>query len=258
MHKKIIRGIVFFITLFYAFMCFAQAKETIHFGVLYFYPPFIYSNKIGFDISLASALCQEMSADCTFQAMSLEDAQKNLKANKIDALISAVSITEDRQKIYNISLPYLVANAGLVGLRHRHYPSTLDGLKIGVVRASTFERYLANTPGLKAQIISYAFAPDSIDALGKAEIDLVLMDAPIADYWVKHSNGRLFFIDDAFVIPFDKGYGILTPKNNTRLVGEINNALKTLVKDGQYAKLFSLYFGMDKEDYVEIPNWMKA
>lgn len=258
MPQKIMKWIIFGISVLSFHVGISQANEPIHFGILYFYPPFVYNSKVGFDIALAQDLCKEMQAQCVFTPMSLENAQKSLKTNQIDALISAVSITTDRQKIYNITKPYLIGHAAFIGLADKHYPLTLDGLKIGVVHASTFERYLENTPGLKAKIIPYAYATDSIAALGKNEVDLVLIDAPVGEYWVNHSDTRLAFIGEPFSIPFDQGYGILISPSNPQLRDEMNQALIHVTSDGRYQRLFTLYFGSDKNHYVAVPGWMKV
>ncbi|RRE43994.1 hypothetical protein EAO28_23495 [Klebsiella pneumoniae] len=52
---------------------------------------------VGFDIDLAKELCKRINTQCTFVENPL-DALILLKAKKIDAIMSSLSITEKRQQ----------------------------------------------------------------------------------------------------------------------------------------------------------------
>ncbi len=239
------------------------APPVIHFGVFYFYPPFIYSAKppVGFDIELANALCQTMNRTCTFQGMSPDQALANLKSKKIDALISSLSITPLRRQTFDFSLPYLIGNASFIGLSTKILPSNWKNLKIGVIETSTFEGYielLNSQKNLHATIIPYRNATDIISDLGENKLDVGLMDAPVAEYWVEQSNSQLHLIGNSFQLPFDEGYGIIVTKGNTALIDALNSALKTLVANGRYEALMKRYFGATKTDFISEPAWIMA
>src|SRR5262245_12768693 len=79
----------------------ATAEQNIRFGVIYFYPPFVFSSKSGyihgFDIDVASAVCQQLKVQCTFTPMSLSDLFTSLNQGRVDAIMGAISITPERQ-----------------------------------------------------------------------------------------------------------------------------------------------------------------
>lgn len=95
----------------------ASAADKISFGVSATYPPFESldaSNKIvGFDIDLATALCKQMQAECTFTNHAFDSLIPALKFKKYDAVISGMDITPERSKQVAFTQPYY-ANSALV------------------------------------------------------------------------------------------------------------------------------------------------
>ncbi|STW80152.1 Histidine ABC transporter [Klebsiella michiganensis] len=53
---------------------------------------------VGFDIDLAKELCKRINTQCTFIENPLDALIPSLKAKKIDAIMSSLSITEKRQQ----------------------------------------------------------------------------------------------------------------------------------------------------------------
>ncbi|MCV5857015.1 transporter substrate-binding domain-containing protein, partial [Escherichia coli] len=66
------------------------------------YAPFESKNAqgelVGFDIDLAKELCKRINTQCTFVENPLDALIPSLKAKKIDAIMSSLSITEKRQQ----------------------------------------------------------------------------------------------------------------------------------------------------------------
>lgn len=67
------------------------------------YPPFNYMSPdgklVGFDLDIANALCEAMEAKCTIVANDWDGMIPGLQANKFDAVIASMAITDERKKL---------------------------------------------------------------------------------------------------------------------------------------------------------------
>src|SRR5258707_15461944 len=83
---------------------FAAAKDwtKIVVGMDATYPPFesqdAGGNIVGFDVDIGKALCAEMKIECTFVNQDWDGIIPALTAGKIDAILSSMSITQERKK----------------------------------------------------------------------------------------------------------------------------------------------------------------
>ena len=114
-----------------------------------FYEPFAYKaadgTLVGFDIDITYALCDAMGAECEIIEQDWDGLIPGLLAKKYDAIVASMSITPDRQKVVDFAGPYYKEptkffakkGSGLVDT-----PEGLKGVKIGILRATTFEKYL--------------------------------------------------------------------------------------------------------------------
>lgn len=85
---------------------------------------------MGFDIDLATALCKQMQAECTFTNHAFDSLIPALKFRKYDAVISGMDITPERSKQVAFSNPYY-ANSALVIAKKDTYKTFTD-LKVSV------------------------------------------------------------------------------------------------------------------------------
>lgn len=228
----------------------AQAPATIKFGVVYFYPPFVYtdnkgSDVYGFDISVAKALCQTINITCTFTPMPLADLFKNLDDNKVDAIMGAISITQGRKIKYEFTLPYFKSSMSYLGPANANFsitPEELTKKTIGVVKGSSFYTYLTQTYGDKVNLKPYVAWEDAIADLSNNKIDLILLDTPVAKYWVKNSSGALKIIGQPLAnVTSDEGFGIAFRAGNYNLSNAFNKAIETIIANGTYDKLRQMY-----------------
>ena len=83
------------------------------------FKPFSYldnqGNLVGFEIDLANALCQEMQAKCTIVSQDWDSLIPSLNANKSDAIMAGMSITEERLNAVDFSEPYFDNTLVLIG-----------------------------------------------------------------------------------------------------------------------------------------------
>ena len=106
---------------------------------------------VGYDIDLANLLAKQLGIEVKFKNITFDNLFPALEQHQIDMIISAVTITPERQKKYTFSESYL--NAGQVIITQKantiiKAPSDLRGKKIGVQQGTTDEsqaiKYTAN------------------------------------------------------------------------------------------------------------------
>jgi len=224
-------------------------------GVEGAYPPFSSlgtDGKLkGFDIDIASALCERLKLRCVFVQAEFDAMIPALRAKKFDAIVASMSITPERMKAVAFSDKYHHTPSRFlarVDSRFEVTPEGLNGRRIGVQRTTVQDRFL--TAMFKGSVIvRYAKQDEVFLDLVNGRIDGTLVDSVAADQgFLKTPAGRGYafrgpvFDDPAF---FGAGAGIAVRKGDTRLRDEINAALAAIRADGSYKKLNDRYFDFD-------------
>ncbi|MDP8163155.1 transporter substrate-binding domain-containing protein [Pasteurella skyensis] len=215
------------------------AKDTITFAMEATYAPFETTNEkgeiVGFDVDLAKALCTELDATCEFKNTSFDSLIQSLKFKKFDAIISAMDITEKRQKQVSFTTPYLENSASFVALKGTT-PQTAK--VVGVQNGTTFQKYLMKK-GTQYKLKPYSTLQNAILDLKNGRIDMIFGDTPVLAKWLEAENSVIFtgekVKDKEF---FGIGYGIAVNKSNTSLLEKLNAALKTVKENGTLDKIY--------------------
>ena len=124
------------------------AENSLRIGIEAAYPPFASKTPdntiVGFDYDIGQALCAEMKVRCDWIEQEFDGLIPALKVKKVDAVISSMSITPERMKSVDFTNRYYRIPARLVfrkGSGISEIPSQLKGKRIGVQRATNFDRY---------------------------------------------------------------------------------------------------------------------
>lgn len=97
---------------------YAALPQTVRIGTDTTYAPFSSKDSkgefIGFDIDLGNEMCKRMQVKCTWVASDFDALIPSLKAKKIDAIISSLSITDKRQQEIAFSDKLYAADSRLI------------------------------------------------------------------------------------------------------------------------------------------------
>ncbi len=128
-----------------------KAYKTLKEGVLTVgsdvaFPPFESKDEktqeiVGFDVDLATEVAKRMGLQVEFVPANFDSIIPALKAGKFDCVISAMTITEEREKQVDFSDPYIDSNQSLAVKKGSTIKSSKD-LKdkiVGVQRGTTGE-----------------------------------------------------------------------------------------------------------------------
>ncbi|NAW69223.1 transporter substrate-binding domain-containing protein [Vibrio sp. V27_P1S3P104] len=236
----------------------AQAKEwkVVRFGIEGAYPPFSWTEADGslrgFDVDMANALCQEMQVECRIVPQDWDGIIPSLLARKYDAIIAAMSITEERKKRIDFTHKYaLIPNRFIAkkGAELDFSPQGLKDVKIGVQRATTHDKYLTDNYGKSINIVRYGSFDEAYLDLANGRISAVLGDASALEEGVLNKVGgeAYEFVGPSLTDPqwFGEGFGIAVRKQDKDLTKRLNQAIVSLREQGIYQKIAAQYFSYD-------------
>lgn len=235
----------------------AALPQTVRIGTDATYAPFSSKDAkgdfVGFDIDLGNEMCKRIQVKCTWAGTDFDSLIPSLKAKKIDAIISSLSITEKRQQEIAFSSKLYAADSRLIAAKGSPIQPTLESLKgkhVGVLQGSTQEAY-ANEKWRPAGVDVVAYQNQDLiySDLAAGRLDAAFQDEVAAsEGFLKQPAGK----DYAFAGPavkdkkyFGDGTGVGLRKEDTALTAAFSKALDDLRKDGTYARLAQKYFNFN-------------
>ncbi|MGF1696105.1 ABC transporter substrate-binding protein [Vibrio kyushuensis] len=234
----------------------AQAKEwkTVRFGIEGAYPPFSWTEADGslkgFDVDMANALCEEMKVKCQIVPQDWDGIIPSLLARKYDAIIAAMSITEERKKRIDFTGKYaLIPNKFIAKKGADLNFDKLEGVKIGVQRATTHDKYLTDNYGSSVEVVRYGSFDEAYLDLANGRIVSVLGDASALEEGVLNKAGgeAYEFVGPSLTDPkwFGEGFGIAVRKQDKGLTKTLDAAILSLREKGVYQEIAAKYFNYD-------------
>jgi len=229
----------------------AQAQQKIRIGTEGAYPPFNSVDSsgqlVGLDIDVAKALCAKMNAECTFVAQDWDGIIPALLANKYDAIVASMSITDERKQQVDFTIPYYMTPGSVIAPKDTKItdisPAGLKGLTVGAQSATTGATYLEDK--YKDSDIKLYPTQDEANAdLAAGRLDAVMADKFVLYEWLeKADDGKCCkFIGADLTDMNPQGTGIAVRKGDTQLREALNKAIKEIQSDGTFAKINAKYF----------------
>ena len=189
-------------------------------------------NIIGFDIDFMNAVAKQAGFKVKYQNTAWDGIFAGIAAGKYDAIISSVTITDERKKTMDFSIPYI--NAGQVLI----VPKTSTAVVLADLKGKNVGAQLGTTGAFEVQKVQ-GVVMKTYDEIGLAFEDMaagrivgVVCDTPVAaDYALQKAEYR-----DKFKIvgePFtEEVYGIVVQKGNQKLLDLINKGIRAVQAKG--------------------------
>jgi arginine/ornithine transport system substrate-binding protein len=220
------------------------------------YEPFTYKTPkgevTGFDVDIAKAVCEQIKRKCVFVEQVWDSMIPGLQAKKYDVIVSSMSMTDERRRVVEFSDRYYKTPSAVVLKKSAEYtsPASTKGLKIGVLKGSTQEKWaMGELKPAGATIIPYE-AQDQV----YLDIKSGRLDGTVADK-VEVNGGFLRKPEGAdygYKGPdqyetkyYGDGIGIALRKGQGDLKKQINEAIKTIRSNGTYNTIAKKYFDFD-------------
>ncbi len=201
------------------------------------------SGYTGFDIDLVQAIADGADKTLEVKVTPFDGIFAAMDAGTCDAVVSSVSITDERKANMDFSSPYFDAEQSVMVTKANEskYATLADlaGKNIGVQSGTTGEEYVNSNKPDGATVTALPGAADLFAALEAGTIDAVVQDYPINAY--RTTQDPNFVITEK--IQTDEQYGMAVKKGNTETLDLLNKGLETAKSDGKYDELYEKYFG---------------
>lgn len=202
------------------------------------WPPMEYIDEnrqlVGFDIDLMRAIAEAGGFQVEFRNTAWDGIFAGLANGDYDAVISSVTITEERRGAMDFSNPYI--NAGQVLIVRNDAPAgwttlaDLRGQSVGAQIGTTGAFEVEKVSGVTLR--TYDEIGLAVEDLANGRIAGVVADSPIAaDFALQNANyaNRLKIVGQPFTEEF---FGIAVRKGNSAVLEMINRGLQIVLDNG--------------------------
>jgi|WetSurMetagenome_2_1015567.scaffolds.fasta_scaffold220278_2 polar amino acid transport system substrate-binding protein len=217
------------------------------------YPPFEYyaedgKTPGGFDIEMGTEIAKRLGCKVEFVDTAWDGILAGLDTEKYDCIMSAMTITPERQANYDFSCPYIGNGQSIVLLKTSKLqiktPSDLAGLKVAYQAETTSDIFMKKQAanGLKYQPEEYDKVLNAFDDLRLGRADAVCADVLVSIDYINKP-------DSPFVIVWkgipDEFFGVSLKKGNAALQTAITKSIKDMFADGTMEKISQKNFNAD-------------
>lgn len=229
-----------------------EEKKTLRVVTDAAYAPFEYQDKgeiVGFDIDFVKAVIKEAGYGVKVEHVGWDPIFVEIEGKTADVAVSSITITPERQESYDFTVPYFLSKNEILVPKGSTIKSAkdLEGKKIAVQNGTTAQTIVENLYGKNNDNLKkFENNNLAILELKNGGVDAVVADNTVVETYVKNNPKDNFeFIEDdtAFEKEF---YGLLLPKGS-KLKGDLDKAVKKVIDNGTYAKLYKKWFDVDPD-----------
>ena len=227
----------------------ASAKKVLRVGTAVDYPPFAYYQEasgthIGFDIELMHGLAREMGYDkVEFVNTGFNDLLPSLQAGKVDAVISCMTVTEERRKAADFTETYLEGVTSVAVAPFDTESRSADAMKGKRIAVEAGSVHAQQAKQYSGAVIECGSAEEALKLILDKKADFAVMDNYTARFYISNFyKERLALMTD---LPgsTEEGIGIAVAKGNKEMLDKLNAALQNYRDTAAYYQIKRSYFG---------------
>ena len=216
---------------------------------------------VGLDIDLARKMFEKgLGVKCVFTDLDLVGVLGSLLTRKADFVISGITMTQERAKRFDLSIPYSEAGAAVlvrIDESRMKGPDDLSGKIIGTQLGSSSQKAAeAFDAQLKAQgkpgyaeLKTYERFPTAQQDLLAKRVDAVVQGRPPLKVLIKERPGQFKILSGLGPKAY---YGAAMRKGDTALLEYVNGQIRKFKQDGTLKALQEKWLG--ESDVHTLPD----
>lgn len=212
------------------------------------YPPFNFQdesgNLVGFEVDFANDLCKRLGLTPRYVPTQFDGILAALASGRLDVVINQITITPERQKNYDFSVPYTITKIQMVTRKELAAeltaPEKLSGRTVGAVLGTNFEQWVrANVPD--ADVKTYDLDATMYRDLKAGRIDVALNDTMVAASLIKKADSGFVTAGE----PFAPQEQAVAMRKEPALKAAIDKAIEEMKADGTLTAMSIKWLGVD-------------
>ena len=231
-----------------------QKNGVLRVGVEGTYPPMTYHDEdgklTGFDVEVAEKIAEKLGVTAEFTESGWDSLLAGIDSGRLDTVINAVSITDEREIKYDFAGPYFYITQQIVVAVDDDSITDMDSLKGKKVANTVTTAYMDILEEAGAELVPISTAEEAASLITSGRADFTTFNSVVFnEYLIQHPEAGL---KAAFDIPdVIDTYAVPVKKGETRLHDAIQQALDELSQEGVLTELSIEYFGKDFTQPIE-------
>ena len=194
--------------------------------------------KDGYEYCMAANIAYRAGLDKVAVTNVAWDALVAGQTKAFDLALSEISITDERKKVVDFSIPYFSSDIGiLVNKGLKVDGPTMKGLRIGVQTATTGADFVTGKLKPAPQVKQFPDTPSMFAALAANQIDAAMTDTAIVLAQATASGGAQTVVGQYAT---GETYGALYPKDSANKA-TFDKIIQSMIDDGTLKKLSAKY-----------------
>ena len=203
------------------------------------YPPFEYVENgeiAGFDAEIIKDAAKRMGIEYKWLNTNFDGLIPALQTKKVDIVIAGMSVTPEREKAVNFSIPYLTSNVAIVTNSKNPIKdmNDLSGKSYGVELGTTKEASARKIDG--AEVVPFSSTTGALVALKSGKIDGMVLDESVSSKYIE-KNPELVLVGVMEGEPKAAAFN----KDDKELMENFSKVLEEMITDGTVAELREKY-----------------
>lgn len=223
-------------------------------GVEGTYPPMTYHDEsgelTGFDVEVAKKVAEKLGVTAEFTESDWDSLLAGIDSKRLDTVINAVSVTEERSQKYDFAGPYFYITQQIIVRSDDDSIVDMDSLNGKKCANNMTTAYLDLLEDAGAEIVPINTTEEAVSMINSGRADFTTFNSVIFNEYLKqHPDAK---VKVAFAIPdLVDTYAVPIRKGETRLLEAVQSALDELAAEGTLSEISEQYFGTDFTKPVE-------